>query len=140
VPRTGPQKSPLRPRCGLHPLDEGTATAYAAHYDTKAAIDYLKASGATAISVVAIRRRRWPRASVAFCSVDGVDLADWLVRNGLALDWPQYSKGRYDGAQRDAEHGGKGIWEGSYVEPWLFRTCIRSGGRPRDCSDANSHP
>jgi hypothetical protein len=54
VPRTGPQKSPLRPRCGLHPLDEGTATAYAAHYDTKAAIDYLKASGATAISVVAI--------------------------------------------------------------------------------------
>jgi len=28
----------------------------------------------------------------------------WKVRNGLALDWPQYSKGKYDGAQRDAEH------------------------------------
>jgi endonuclease YncB( thermonuclease family) len=81
------------------------------------------------------------RRTVAFCSVDGVDLADWLVRNGLALDWPQYSKGSYDGAQRDAEHGGKGIWEGSYVEPRLFRACIRSGGRPGDCSDdANSHP
>jgi putative SOS response-associated peptidase YedK len=29
---------------------------------------------------------------VATCSVAGADLGDWLVRNGLALDWPQYSK------------------------------------------------
>jgi endonuclease YncB( thermonuclease family) len=79
--------------------------------------------------------------TVAVCSVDGVDLADWLVRNGLALDWPQYSKGKYDRAQRDAEHAGRGIWEGSYVEPWLFRACIRSGGKSGDCSDdANAHP
>jgi hypothetical protein len=46
-----------------------------------------------------------------------------------------YSKGKYDKAQRDAEHAGRGIWEGSYVEPWLFRACIRQGGRPGDCSD-----
>jgi endonuclease YncB( thermonuclease family) len=81
------------------------------------------------------------RRTVATCSVDGVDLADWLVRNGLALDWPQYSKGKYDEAQRDAEHAGRGIWEGSYVEPWLFRACVRQGGKSGDCSDdANSHP
>ena len=49
------------------------------------------------------------RRTVAVCSVDGVDLAEWLVRNGLALDWPQYSKGKYDKAQRDAEHAGRGI-------------------------------
>jgi endonuclease YncB( thermonuclease family) len=77
----------------------------------------------------------------AVCSVDGVDIADWLVRNGFALDWPQYSKGKYDRAQRDAEHAGRGIWQGSYVEPWLFRACIREGGKPDDCSDdANAHP
>ena len=29
--------------------------------------------------------------------------SEWLVRNGLALDWPQYSKGKYGEAQRDAE-------------------------------------
>jgi endonuclease YncB( thermonuclease family) len=81
------------------------------------------------------------RRTVAVCSIDGVDLAEWLVRNGLALDWPKYSKGKYDGAQRDAEHAGRGIWEGSYVEPWLFRACIRLGERPGECSDdANSHP
>jgi endonuclease YncB( thermonuclease family) len=33
------------------------------------------------------------RRTVAACSVRGADLGEWLVRNGLALDWPQYSKG-----------------------------------------------
>jgi endonuclease YncB( thermonuclease family) len=28
--------------------------------------------------------------SVATCSVGGTDLGEWLVRHGLALDWPQY--------------------------------------------------
>jgi hypothetical protein len=40
------------------------------------------------------------RRTVAVCSIDGVDVAEWLVRNGLALDWPRYSKGKYDRAQR----------------------------------------
>jgi endonuclease YncB( thermonuclease family) len=58
--------------------------------------------------------------TVAVCSIDGVDLAEWLVRNGLALDWPAYSEGKYDKVQRDAEHAGRRMWAGSYVEPWLF--------------------
>jgi endonuclease YncB( thermonuclease family) len=79
--------------------------------------------------------------TVATCSVAGADLGAWLVRNGLALDWPQYSKGRYGAAQRDAERAGSGIWKGSYVEPWLYRACLRSNGSPSACSDdANAHP
>lgn len=79
--------------------------------------------------------------TIAACSVDGVDLGEWLVRNGLALDWPQYSKGQYNRAQRDAERAGRGIWRGSYVKPWLYRACIRGSGKPSDCSDdANAHP
>jgi hypothetical protein len=35
------------------------------------------------------------RRTVATCSVDGVDLGEWLVSNGLAQDGPQYSKGKY---------------------------------------------
>ncbi|WP_430648921.1 thermonuclease family protein [Bradyrhizobium hipponense] len=68
--------------------------------------------------------------TVATCSVAGKDLAEWLVRNGLALDWPQYSKGRYHEAQREAERTGQGLWKGSYVEPWLYRACIRASGKP----------
>jgi endonuclease YncB( thermonuclease family) len=76
--------------------------------------------------------------TVADCAVAGADLGEWLVRNGLALDWPQYSKGRYSEAQRDAEHAGRGIWAGSYVAPWLYRACIRAGSDPKDCSDEAS--
>jgi endonuclease YncB( thermonuclease family) len=79
--------------------------------------------------------------TVATCSAGGTDLGEWLVHNGLALDWPQFSKGRYDAAQRDAERAGRGIWEGSYVEPWLYRACIRANGNPANCSDdATAHP
>jgi endonuclease YncB( thermonuclease family) len=79
--------------------------------------------------------------TVATCTVGGADLGEWLVRNGLALDWPEYSNGRYGAAQRAADQAGRGMWKGSYVEPWLYRVCIRAGGRPADCSDdANAHP
>ena len=79
--------------------------------------------------------------TVATCRVRGVDLGDWLVKQGLALDWPQYSKGQYGAAQRQAEQAGHGIWKGSYVEPWLYRVCIRDGGKAAGCSDdANAHP
>ena len=79
--------------------------------------------------------------TVATCSVGGADLGDWLVRNGLALDWPQYSKRKYESAQGDAEQAGRGMWAGTYVEPRLFRVCVRASGSPSNCSDdANAHP
>jgi endonuclease YncB( thermonuclease family) len=67
--------------------------------------------------------------TVATCRVDGVDLGEWLVRQGLALDWPRYSSGRYRDAENDPARAGRGIWAGGYVEPWLYRACIRAGGR-----------
>jgi endonuclease YncB( thermonuclease family) len=59
--------------------------------------------------------------TVAMCSVDGVELGEWLVSQGLALDWPHYSHGRYSAAQGGAARAGRGIWAGSYVAPWLYR-------------------
>jgi endonuclease YncB( thermonuclease family) len=73
--------------------------------------------------------------TVAICSVAGVDLGHWLTSHGLALDWPQYSRGYYADAQSDAKREALGMWSGSFVEPWLFRACLRGGGRPSDCSD-----
>ena len=76
---------------------------------------------------------------VAVCSADNDDLAMWLVRSGLAFDWPRYSNGKYAAVQKEAEHAGVGMWSGTYVVPWAYRTCIRNGGRPSGCSDdANS--
>jgi endonuclease YncB( thermonuclease family) len=92
------------------------------------------------VSCLPISLDRYGR-TVATCSVGGTDLGDWLVSSGLALDWPQYSKGKYDAPQRHAEQAGRGMWAGSYVEPWLFRVCVRASGSPSNCSDdANAHP
>lgn len=87
-----------------------------------------------AVGCEAVSADRYGR-TVATCSVSDVDLAEWLVRNGLAFDWPRYSKGKYDSAQREAERAGRGVWEGSYVVPWLYRACITAGGTPSGCSD-----
>ncbi|UFW46460.1 MULTISPECIES: thermonuclease family protein [Bradyrhizobium] len=89
---------------------------------------------------VPVRLDRYGR-TVAAYSVAGRDLAEWLVRSGRALDWPQYSKGKYHEVHREAELTGQGLWKGSYVEPWLYRACIRTGGKPSACSDdAGAHP
>ncbi|WP_128933574.1 thermonuclease family protein [Bradyrhizobium zhanjiangense] len=65
-----------------------------------------------------------------------MDLADWMVRQGLALDWPQYSKRAYAEARHEAERHERGVWQGSFVQPWRYRTCLRRRGkRPAACSD-----
>ncbi|WP_334407204.1 thermonuclease family protein [Bradyrhizobium sp. AZCC 2289] len=68
--------------------------------------------------------------TVATCSVASADLGEWLVRNGLALDWPQYSKGKHAAAQRDAEHAGRGMGQAAmlshgFIGPASGRTGVR---------------
>ena len=53
---------------------------------------------APAFSCTSVSEDQYGRA-VATCSISGTDLGEWLVRNGLALDWPQYSKGTYAAAE-----------------------------------------
>lgn len=86
------------------------------------------------VSCIDIDERTYKRV-VAVCTVSGVDLADWMVREGMAFDWPKYSKGYYAAAQSEAQRVGRGMLAGSYVEPWAYRACRRDGGRPSDCSD-----
>src|SRR6266446_1135840 len=86
------------------------------------------------VECVEVDRDRYKRA-VSVCTVGGTDIADWLVRTGLALDWPQYSKGAYAAAQAEAKREQRGMWTGSFKEPWTYRACRRAGGRPERCSD-----
>ncbi|WJR74938.1 thermonuclease family protein [Bradyrhizobium sp. NP1] len=77
---------------------------------------------------------------VATCVIGDTDIGEWLVGRGLALDWPRYSGGHYAAAQRGAESGALGIWAGSFVEPWRYRTCRAANGRPAACSDDPARP
>jgi endonuclease YncB( thermonuclease family) len=74
--------------------------------------------------------------TVAICFLGDVDIGDWLVRTGLALDYPRYSKAKYKAAQKAAEHSGDGMWGGQWVEPWRYRVCRRAGGRASVCSES----
>jgi endonuclease YncB( thermonuclease family) len=69
------------------------------------------------------------------CNVAGVDIAEWLVKNGLAIDAACDGKGAYAAAQSDAKREQRGIWSGGFVEPWRYRRCRRSGGTIAGCSD-----
>jgi hypothetical protein len=60
----------------------------------------------------------------------------------MALHWIGFNTRKADttgSARRRA--GRSSIWKGSYVEPWLYRACIRASGKPSDCSDdVSAHP
>lgn len=57
---------------------------------------------------------------------DGVGAQDWLVFNGLALDWPRYSEGKYAALQNEVKANRRGIWSGSFEPPWEWRAKKRS--------------
>jgi endonuclease YncB( thermonuclease family) len=90
--------------------------------------------GRRSVACIEVDRDRYKRA-VSVCTVGATDIADWLVRNGLALDWPQYSRGGYAAAESEAKREQRGLWAGSFKAPWNYRACRRSGNRSSECSD-----
>lgn len=65
-------------------------------------------------------RDRYGR-SVATCSVGGQDMGEWLVRHGWAIEYTQYSDGRYQAAERAARAAGSGVHAGPFTPPWEWR-------------------
>jgi endonuclease YncB( thermonuclease family) len=116
--------------------DQRCRTKSSEHYrcGRKAANDLDTFIARRAVECVEVDRDQYKRA-VAVCTVAGVDLAEWLVKSGLALDWPRYSKSAYAAAQSDAKRENLGLWGGGFQEPWRYRTCRRTGGPPVSCSD-----
>lgn len=69
---------------------------------------------------------------VANCfRADGLSVAEWLVQNGWALDWPRYSDGAFGGAQDDARRNSRGIWRGTFEQPCEARA--RRAKRKASC-------
>jgi endonuclease YncB( thermonuclease family) len=57
---------------------------------------------------------------VAVCSVRSEDIEAWMVRNGWALAYRQYSQDYVD-EETEAQVAGRGIWRGEFVAPWDWR-------------------
>ncbi len=97
----------------------GNEAAFALH-------DFLAASRPTRC---AVHGRDGYRRLAADCArADGVKVNAWLVRQGLAVDWPRYSKGLFKEMQSAAKRERIGIWQGSFDLPCEARAS-RSGGR-----------
>ncbi len=60
--------------------------------------------------------------AVAYCSVGTLDLGEFMVRAGMAIDYLRYDRGgRYLAAEQDAREAARGIWQGPFMEPEKWR-------------------
>ena len=57
---------------------------------------------------------------IAICSVNGMNLNQWLVLNGWAIAYRKYSRD-YVEAETAAKSIETGIWAGEFVLPWEWR-------------------
>lgn len=57
---------------------------------------------------------------LAQCRVGEDDLQRWLVRQGLALSYRQYSHA-YDADEEVAHQHSTGMWSGAFIAPWDWR-------------------
>jgi hypothetical protein len=72
--------------------------------------------------------------TVAKCKVGGVDLGEWLVSGGLALDWPRFSEGKYGAVQQLAERAGKAATSSLGATVFAFEVVAsRQIARTRRC-------
>jgi len=72
---------------------------------------------------------------VAVCRADNEDLNAWLVAEGWALAYRQYST-NYVGSEEAARSARKGVWRGTNVPPWDWRRGQRleaTASKPGDC-------
>lgn len=58
---------------------------------------------------------------VAVCHANGRDVNAELVRQGWALEYKQYSDGRYADEEAEAKKAKRGLWSGKFIEPWEWR-------------------
>lgn len=62
---------------------------------------------------------------VARCSVGGADLGAWLVREGLAVRYPEYAGFAYLVEEIAARRARRGVWAGAFEMPWDWRRAQR---------------
>jgi endonuclease YncB( thermonuclease family) len=58
--------------------------------------------------------------TLSICSLAGEDLNRWMVREGLALAYVQYSKA-YSADETTARSAQHGLWSGTFIAPWDYR-------------------
>jgi endonuclease YncB( thermonuclease family) len=58
---------------------------------------------------------------VAVCLINGQDMNAEMIRQGWAVEYKQYSDGRYSDEEEEARRAKRGLWVGTFVKPWEWR-------------------
>ncbi|MGB8893595.1 MAG: thermonuclease family protein, partial [Pseudolabrys sp.] len=58
--------------------------------------------------------------TLAICSLAGEDLSAWMVQQGWALAYVQYSS-PYRKVEDNARTQQRGLWQGAFIAPWDWR-------------------
>lgn len=75
-------------------------------------------------------RDRYGRIVAECTTPSGTVISAAMVASGWALEYPQYSDGRYGRHQQAAKAAGRGMWAGEFVEPWQWRRGERRRSEP----------
>ena len=78
-----------------------------------------KLIGRSTVRCEVSRHDKYGRA-IAACFINGRDLQQQLVQQGLALAYREYST-RHVPAEDEAREAQRGLWSGSFIEPWRWR-------------------
>ena len=55
------------------------------------------------------------------CFINNESVSAYMVRNGLAFDYPKYSKKKYSKDQIYAKNNKLGLWSMEFDYPWIWR-------------------
>jgi endonuclease YncB( thermonuclease family) len=71
----------------------------------------------------------YKRRHIGICTVEGetVNLSQMLVRQGFALNFEPYARGRFREDETAAKQGRRGLWKGCFVAPQEFRWGRKDG-------------
>ena len=75
--------------------------------------------GGRPVSGEELGRDRYRRV-VAKCAVDGEDIGEWMVSQGWAVAYYQYSY-EYSRVEQRAKSARRGVWTSRFVLPWEWR-------------------
>jgi endonuclease YncB( thermonuclease family) len=70
-------------------------------------------------------RDRYGRIVAECVTTKGVNVNAAMVATGWALEYVQYSDGRYHEHELEAKAAKRGLWAGRFVEPWNWRKAER---------------
>jgi endonuclease YncB( thermonuclease family) len=58
---------------------------------------------------------------LARCTANKIDIGLWMVQHGWAIPYRDCKCETYRIAAEDAQKAKRGIWTGSFLEPWIWR-------------------